>query len=290
MKQKNYTFVDIVSLVFLLVLLFSNFLALLYITQGNLVFSFIGSAFLCVLYFFVIEQMRKNKEALIRQGYKHFSLLFIGFFLILTFVSFIFMSHFINVEFNAKKQVQEEAVAKINLVQSFIAEYENRSKTDLQNLESNLAQKMAPALVISEITPYAKKTEDAKKYLEKELTQNNDKFNKVFQNWKRLSVMQTYTNLNNYVENSLKVVNEKLAELPLDKSPIVLQDFDKNTLPLNSPTQLNTKFKPNYILSFIVILVVHLGLLLSYILHTTRGSGKTFELSEQAKKLVREIK
>ena len=290
MKQDNYTFVDIVSGVFLLVLFFSNFLALLYITEGNMVFSGLISFFIAVLYYFTVELMRKNKEALIRQGFKHFSLLFIGFFLLLSLVSFILMSHFLNVEFNAKEKVQKEAQQKLQLVSDFVAEYDKRSKTDLDDYESNLALKGNPQYLINaSIKPYYSKVEKSKKYLSNELTKNNEKFNKVFQNWQRMSVMKTYTNLNEYIKQSKEIVDKKLAELPVNKEPIKLSQLPENTLPLNNPFQLNDKYPPNCGLTIGMLLFLHIGILLSYFLTETRGTGVKFELSAQASKLVREI-
>lgn len=289
MKQKNYAFVDIVSGIFLLVLFFSNFLALLYITDGNIVFSGLISFFIAVLYFFVVEQMRKNKEALIRQGYKHFSLLFVGFFTVLSFCSFILMSHFINVEFNAKKQVQEEAKQKIQLVNDLVTEYDRRSRTDLQNYQSTLANNKPQSIVTATVRPYALKVDNTNEFLNTELTKNNEKFLKVFQNWNRLSIMKTYTNLNQYVDESLKLVNDKLAELPVDKSPIELTIFNKNQLPLNSPSELNQFYPPKYGFTLVILLIIHLGILLAYFLQETRDPSEKFELSVQARKLVREI-
>lgn len=289
MKQKNYAFVDIVSGIFLLVLFFSNFLALLYITDGNIVFSGLISFFIAVLYFFVVEQMRKNKEALIRQGYKHFSLLFVGFFTVLSFCSFILMSHFINVEFNAKKQVQEEAKQKIQLVNDLVTEYDRRSNTDLQNYQSTLANNKPQSIVNATVRPYALRVDNTNEFLNTELTKNNEKFLKVFQNWNRLSIMKTYTNLNQYVDESLKLVNDKLAELPVDKSPIELTIFNKNQLPLNSPSELNKLYPPKYGFTLVILLIIHLGILLAYFLQETRDPSEKFELSVQARKLVREI-
>lgn len=290
MKQENYNFVDIVSGVFLLILFFSNFLALLYITEGNMAFSGLISFFIAALYYFTVELMRKNKEALIRQGFKHFSLLFIGFFLLLSLVSFILMSHFLNVEFNAKQKVQQEAKNKLQLVTDFVAKYEQRSKTDLDDYESKLALEGKPQyMIIASVKPYQLKVANSKKYLDNELTKNNEKFNKVFQNWKRLSIMKTYTNLNEYVIQSKDLVNKKLAELPVDQSNIQLSNIPNNSLPLNNPFQLNKIYPPNYGLTIGLLLFLHIGILLSFFLSKTRGSGVKFELSPQAKKLVREI-
>ncbi len=287
MKQENYTFVDIVSGVFLLVLFFSNFLALLYITEGIMVFSGLISFFIAVLYYFTVELMRKNKEALIRQGFKHFSLLFIGFFLLLSLVSFILMSHFLNVEFNAKEKVQQEAQQKLQLVSDFVAEYDRRSKTDLEDYGSSLNEPQN--IVLAKVGIYDKKVAASKKYLEEQLTKNNEKFNKVFQNWQRMSVMKTYTNLNEYIKQSKEIVDKKLAELPVNKEPIKLSQLPENTLPLNNPFQLNDKYPPNYGLTIGMLLFLHIGILLSYFLTETRGTGVKFELSAQASKLVREI-
>lgn len=287
MKQENYTFVDIVSGVFLLVLFFSNFLALLYITEGSMVFSGLISFFIAVLYYFTVELMRKNKEALIRQGFKHFSLLFIGFFLLLSLVSFILMAHFLNVEFNAKEKVQQEAQQKLQLVSDFVAEYDKRSKTALGDYGSSLNEPQN--IVNKKVGIYEDKVENSKKFLAKELTKNNEKFNKVFQNWQRMSVMQTYTNLNEYIKKSKEIVDKKLAELPVNQAPIKLSQLPENSLPLNNPFQLNDKYPPNYGLTIGVLLFLHIGILLSYFLTKIRPPGNQFELSAQAKKLVREI-
>jgi hypothetical protein len=287
MKQENYKFVDIVSGLFLLILLFSNFLALLYITKGNMAFSGLISFFITALYYFTVELMRKNKEALIRQGFKHFSLLFIAFFLMLSFVSFILMSHFLNVEYNAKEKVQLEAQQKLQLVSDFVAKYEKRSKTDLDDYGSSLNEPQN--IVIKKVGIYESKVVKSKKYLEKELTKNNEKFNLVFQNWKRMALMKTYSNLNLYIKQSLDIVNKKLAELPVDKSPIEISNIPNNTLPLNNPFELNKIYPPDYVFTFAILIFLHSGILLSFFLTKTRPPGEQFELSEQAKKLVREI-
>jgi hypothetical protein len=287
MKQENHFFIDLVSGIFLLILFFSNFLALLYITEGNMVFSGLISFFIAVLYYFTVELMKKNKESLIRQGFKHFSLLFIGFFLLLSLVSFILMAHFLNVEFNAKEKVQQEAQQKLQLVSDFVAEYDNRSQTDLDDYSSSLNEPQN--IVLAKVGVYDKKVAASKIFLKKELTKNNEKFNKVFQNWQRMSVMKTYTNLNEYIKKSKEIVDKKLAELPVNKAPIKRSQLPENSLPLNNPFQLNDEYPPNYGLTIGVLLFLHIGILLSYFLTKTRGSGVKFELSTQASKLVREI-
>ncbi|MBA4320989.1 MAG: hypothetical protein C0412_21570, partial [Flavobacterium sp.] len=142
MKQQNFLFVDIVSSIFLLVLLIGNFMGLLYITEGNLVISMLISIFLVVCYFFVVQLLKKNKEVMMRKKFLHPSLLFWLFFLILGYASFNLMSHFINVEYNCKEKIIAEATHKIRLVDSLSVTYKKRSKVDIQNFEAQLKTKL----------------------------------------------------------------------------------------------------------------------------------------------------
>ena len=62
MKQQNFLFVDIISSFFLLLILTGNFMGLLYITEGNIALSLLGSLVLVVCYYFAVEQLKQNKE------------------------------------------------------------------------------------------------------------------------------------------------------------------------------------------------------------------------------------
>ena len=62
MKQENFLFVDVVSSIFLLILMMGNFMGLLYITSGNYAISLLISLFIVVCYYFIIQVLKKNKE------------------------------------------------------------------------------------------------------------------------------------------------------------------------------------------------------------------------------------
>jgi hypothetical protein len=85
----------------------------------------------------------------------------------------------------------------------------------------------------------------------------------VFDNWKRLSLVASYTKLNQYVGENLALINTKIAELPLDKTPILIS-FDKTQIPLNSPSKLNKLYPPKIALPFIIILIIHLFILIPF--------------------------
>ncbi len=205
-------------------------MGLLYITEGNLAISMLGSMFIVVCYFFAVQQLKKNKEVMYKNNFMHLSSIFWLFFLILGIVSFNLISHFINVEFNCKEAIKKEATAKINLVDSIAKEYKKRANEDIQTFESELKTKLgeyksnpsnsmrntlisAPynlnftvvaspdgininEVANAKVTPFQIKIDNNIKNIDKTLSINNKNYQSVFDNWKRLSIVGTYAKLN----------------------------------------------------------------------------------------------
>jgi hypothetical protein len=298
MKQQNYVFVEIVSSIFLLILLIGNFLGLLYITEGNIVMSLLGSMFLVVCYFFVLELLKKNKEEMVKKKFIHLSSVFWFFLLLLGFVSYSLMSHFINIEYQVKPLIQKEASTKIKLVDDFARLYSSRSKNDIQDFESKLdsllskfKESQSPSvktllisspyylepkllanpefinsreIVAAKTTPMYAKVGTNIKNIDSTIVLNSKKYQSVFDNWKRLSLIGSYNKLNQYVTNSLTYVNSKIKELPVDKTEINIS-FDQNQLPLNSPIELNKQFPPDMKLPLMIIVIIHLFILIPFL-------------------------
>lgn len=312
MKQQNFLFVDIISSIFLLIILIGNFMGLLYITEGNLAISMLGSMFIVVCYYFSVQQLRKNKEVMYKNNFMHLSSIFWLFFLILGIISFNLMSHFINVEFNCKETIKKEATAKINLVDSIAKVYKIRANADIQNFESELKTKLgdykaspsnsmrntlmsAPynlnftvvanpdgininEVANAKVTPFQNKIDNNIKNIDKTISINNKNYQNVFDNWKRLSIVGTYAKLNQYVEDNIQSINTKIAELPLNKKEIKIS-FEKKQLPLNSPTKLNVQYPPNYLIPIFFILLTHIFILIPFLVWKIPdyGSEKTID-------------
>ena len=304
MKQQNFLFVDLVSSIFLLVILIGNFMGLLYITDGSLVISILGSMLLVICYFFVVHLLKNNKEVMMKYNFLHGSSLFWLFFLILGYGSFFLMSHFINIEYNCKEQIKKEATSKIRLVDSLAAAYKKRSKDDVLNFEAQLKTKLTiykstksktiknelledpykvdagilinpqfinvDEVASAKVNPYQLKIEKNNENIEKTIGLNSKKYQSVFDNWKRLSLVATYSKLNQYVEENIGLINTKIEELPLDKTPIEVS-FNKNQIPLNNPTKLNKLYPPQITLPLIVIIIIHLFILIPFLSHKVRG-------------------
>jgi hypothetical protein len=297
MKQQNFLFVEIVSSIFLLIILVANFMGLLYITDGNIVMSLLGSMFLVVCYFFVIQLLKKNKEEMIKKKFLHSSLLFWVFFIFLAFVSFNLMSHFINIEYKVKSQIQQEASTKIDLVDNAAILYKTRANEDIQNFESELDGLLTlykqtgsntiksklvaspynidvkllsnpeflnpQSLALAKANPFQLKIENNIRNIDSTINLNNKKYLSVFNNWKRLSLVNSYAKLNEYVETSVDLINSKIVELPLDNSKIIVE-FDKKQLPLNNPNKLNILYPSNYKIPLIAVILIHLFILIPF--------------------------
>lgn len=308
MKQQKFLFVDIISSFFLLLILIGNFMGLLYITEGNLALSLLGSLVLVVCYYFAVEQLKKNKEAMYKNNFLHKSGVFWLFFMVLSYVSFNLMAHFINVEYNCKNQIKAEATAKLNLVDSIAAVYKKRANEDIQKFEAELKTKLFnykntnsnilrnelvaepynvaasvlnnPAFINvnevanAKVTPYATKIAANIRNIEKTISDARPKYQSVFDNWKRFSLVNTYAKLNKYVEDNQELINAKINELPLDRTPIKV-DYDTNQLPLNSPSELAILYKPNYWIPTIFIILTHLFLLIPFFTYKIGVYGRS---------------
>ena len=302
MKQQNFLFVDLVSSIFLLVILIGNFMGLLYISGGSIPYSALGSIFLVICYFFVVQLLKKNKELMMKKNFLHGSILFWVFFLMLGFVSFFLMTHFINVEYNCKDQIKKEATRKIKLVDSLAAEYKKRSKEDVLTFEAELRSKLityndtknisikeqlihspynlTPGSLLdndidvenvanAKVVPYQSKIENNIKNIDTIIKLNSKMYQSVFDNWKRLSLVGTYSKLNLYVEDNLTLINSKIAELPLNKTPINVK-FNNNQIPLNNPIELNKIYPLQIAIPLIVLIIIHLFILIPFLSHKVR--------------------
>jgi hypothetical protein len=298
MKQKDFLFVDIVSSIFMILLLFSNFFSLNYLTHGSIAVSLIISIIIVICCFFIVDLLKKNKEVLYKNKMMHFSSLFVFMFLGLFAISFYLMQHLINVEFNCKDEIKKEAEFKLSQVDSLVDLYKIQSSTDLQNLEATLKTKLmefrksprsaelynelknAPFyideailsnpnnMIVDDVTssvisPISLKIANNIKNLDTTITLNTEKQRDIFVNWKRMSLISAYDELNSYVATTQNTVDVMLRQLPINKKTSSL-NLDNSKLPLDSPLLLSKKFEPNFWVSFITILIVHVFILIPF--------------------------
>lgn len=303
-KQDHFAFVDVISLIFLVVLFMGNFYGLLYLTSGSILISFLISALIIILYYTLIQILKRNKQSMVTQHYRTpFSLLFL-IFGILAIGSFVLMSHALNVEMNAKPKVQAEVAQEIAQVEKLSSVYQEHVKKNLQDYEGELTKLLSeykkkrtatlkdalstdpytidPQILASfsknidvaelakaKIQPYRVKAQENEKDITTRITQAQQ-FNKAFEEWKWLRVTSDYKKLNQYITESYSLVNEKLSQLPMQEEPLTYAGAPKG-LPLDSFWQLNKHYTPNYLIPLLVVAAIHLFILIPYFTYKVRA-------------------
>ncbi len=311
MKQNNFLFVDIVSSLFLLVLLVSNFLGLLYITEGNMVLSFLISMLIIVFYFFIIKALKSNKEMMSKNKYMDKNIILWVFFLILSFGTFALTTHFLNVEFNSKAAIQKDAQTKLDIVNTAFTEYKKRADIDMQDYEGGLKTRLQAysgnpsrnidiknellekpfslppssiqypkyinvnAVADAAVSPLTNVTNTNIAKLDKTLIQGNKKYSDVFENWKRTKLMSSYVELNGHVESSILKINTNIEKLPFQNKPLALQEGNP-VLPINKPIELYNKFKPDLLVPSAAVLFTHLFILIPFFTEKVRKYGNSY--------------
>src|SRR5690606_39207296 len=112
-KFSIFSFVSIVSIIFLMILFVGNFMGLLYILEGNFALSLLGSVLMVILYVFIIRVLVEHKQDMKDRPFGHFSYIFWFFYLAMAAGSFFLLVHFVNVEYNVKESIKQDAFDKI---------------------------------------------------------------------------------------------------------------------------------------------------------------------------------
>ena len=308
MKQENFLFVDIVSAIFLLLLMVGNLFGLLYITDGNFSISVLISLFIVVCYYFVIQLLKRNKEKMVNKSFMVPETLFFLVFIIFGLASFFFLTHFINVETNAKDKIVAEADSRIQELIKLPEAYKEVAENEVLEFDADLSAKLqeykskpsndlslalmeSPYFIDSEVlsTPnyinVREVTNSRIELLNGQINRNfseleeaiilpSEQYQNVLLNWQRMNVVASYEGLNSFIERSYANVNDKLDQLPRDVAHFEHErGIDK--LPLNDPIALNEIYKPDYIIPAVSVVLLHLFILIPFFTHKVRKYNKT---------------
>jgi len=305
MKQENFLFVDVISSFFLLILLLCNFLGLVYVTEGNIMMSLLGSLFIVICYYFVLQLLKRNKQRMSNVGYmKSFATIFFGVFIVFGLVSYFFMLHLVNIETNCKVELQRETEEKMTLVKNLTVDYNQVANESLQSFEAQFKSKLLaykiyrtnilrnelkqapfslPEAILNSpsqsidvsastnaiVNSYRIKVSENSTLLDSLVYKKADYYTESFKKWDRLNLSTNYNALNRFVKTSLDLVNERIKELPINNTPLFIS-ISNNELPLENPVELAKLYTPNYVIPFFIILVMHLFILIPFWTHKVR--------------------
>ncbi len=302
-KQINFVFVDIVSSIFLLLLMLVNFLGLLYVTGGNYPISLLISILIVVIYYFTLQMLKRYKEKIVNQKYLHPATLFFLVFLIGGVGSIILASHAWNIEKNVKAEIQSDANHKINELKKIPNIYSEKARTNLLDFEGQLTSNInnykksqdselrnilmgkpfeIDSVVLSTptymntdtIVSIASATQGFKVSSSKTDIKNkielplND-YLETFNGWELFKIMPKYKSLNQFYTDSYNLLNEKIQELPIEEFDVRFEP-PKPELPLSKPFELNKIYKPDYLIPSSAIFIGSLFILIPFFTHKIR--------------------
>ncbi|WKK60380.1 MULTISPECIES: hypothetical protein [unclassified Sphingobacterium] len=309
MKQDNFLFVDIVSSIFLLILLLGNFLGLMYLSDANFLISLVASLFVVICYYFILQLLKRNKERMANKGYKDSGMWLFLVFILFGVFSFVCITHLYNIETNVKGVIQKEAKTALDEVtiasysydtiandalQTFEAKFKNKLQgykntrtNNLRNELSNPPYQLPESILNSPsrsidvaastnaiLQGYKVKARENKKEIDSLYINKLDADAKSILAWDRMNISQSYANLSKHLEAIEKNINAKINELPAKKKGI---EFNKtmDDLPLNNPIRLAKLFRPEYLLPAIAVIVMHLFILIPFFTYKIRMYSKS---------------
>lgn len=300
-KQERFTFVDVVSLIFLFLLFVGNFIGLLFLSSNLWIAAGVGGM-IFLSYYGIIRLLKRNKQILVSKHYKTpLSMLFVGF-LLLAVVSGVLTSHAVNIQFNTKEQVQAEVRGKVAMVAEFFTIYQKSADTSLWKYEGLLERKLnsykkKPTQALKKeilAMPYmnASDLDDIKRTNVKEIVEikvgehtrgeqrdeaeinqlinQANLYRENFRKWNWLVIATDYKELNQFIQQSYDRVVVLCSQLPYPPKKIPALEMDTTHLPLDSFSELNKRYTPNYLLIVGGFLLIHFFVLIPYILEKVR--------------------
>lgn len=300
-KQERFTFVDVVSLIFLFLLFVGNFIGLLFLSSSLWIAAGVGGV-IFLSYYGIIRLLKRNKQILVSKHYKTpLSMLFVGF-LLLAVISGVLTSHAVNIQFNTKEQVQAEVGEKATLVEEFFTIYQEAAEASLQEYDALLERKLnsykkRPTQALKDeilSMPYmnASDLDDIKRTNVKDIVRlkkeehtrgeqrdeaeinqliNQAKvYRENFRKWNWLVIATDYKELNQFIQQSYDRVAVLCSQLPYPPKKLPTLEMDTTHLPLDSFSELNKRYTPNYLLIVGGFLLIHFFVLIPYILEKVR--------------------
>ncbi len=307
---------QLISLVFILI---GTFLGLIY-WKGDeyLIIAITVSLFFAIVFFFIIDMLIKNKENIRRRKLSSLSIFLWFSFLIFSFFSGALIIHGLNVQLNAKAEIQKQTLHKLDLLENMTIKYNNIVNNDCAFYLSTLQKKLNKFILSGDenneiykeliADPYnmskkhlsqidgknmkktnkiAEKYEKVKrKKFEKEKKDVDFKVKKFLKNnintikkWHILELNTSYYQLNNILTDNNKQLKKAFEKHKTNPTAKFDYKIPNESIPLNNPIELWKLYSPNYLYG--ILAVFYLLLLSPYLIHGDKKrkyKGKTIEL------------
>jgi len=306
---------QLISLVFTLI---GTFLGLIY-WKGDeyLIIAISVSLFFTIVFFFIVDMLIKNKENIRKRKFSSLSIFLWFSFLIFSFLSSIIILHGLNVQFNAKSDIQKQTLNKLYLLEGMTSEYKKIVKLDCSTFANNLDKKLNEFILSGENNneiykelnspPYNINKNQLSRINGENINRKNKirnnyknvqerKFNKEIDDvefkvkkflknnmnsikkWNILDINTIYYQLNIMLTNNKNQLTQAFDKYKTNKETNFEYQIPIENIPLNDPIKLWKLYNPHYL--FGIIAVFYLLLLSPFLIHgdkTRQYKGITIE-------------
>jgi len=283
--------------------LFASFLGLMYALKGDVIISTIVSLVIIVIEYFLIEKFIQSKSEITKNKFSTLSIILWSIYVLLSIPTSVFLLHALNVEINAKKEIQKSANNKLADLDTMIQLYESAVDRNLTTLSIQLSNKLtrysqkrstelenellaAPfKMSISELQSVsetnvaivsrnllnAKATKlmaivDTIKVSNKNFIA---RYGGVFDNWARLQVNYALYELDYILKKNNSILSTHFSQnCPYPTGTFFYKQSSEETN-ISRPIILFLKYKPYYLL--IALALFHLLILFPYIIEPVAG-------------------
>jgi len=306
---------QLISLVFTLI---GTFLGLIY-WKGDeyLIIAISVSMFFTIVFFFIVDMLIKNKENIRKRKLSSLSIFLWFSFLIFSFLSSIIILHGLNVQFNAKADIQKQTLSKLNLLEGMTTEYKKIVKLDCSTFANNLDKKLYEFILSDNNNKIYKELNSPpyninKKQLSKINGENINRKNKIRNNyknvqerkfnkeiddvefkvkkflknnmnsikkWNILDINTIYYQLDIMLTNNKSQLTETFNKHKTNEESNFNYQIPTESIPLNDPIELWKRYNPHYL--FGILSVFYLLLLSPFLIHGDKKreyKGQTINL------------
>ena len=307
---------QLISLVFTLI---GTFLGLIY-WKGDeyLMIAISVSMFFTIVFFFIVDMLIKNKENIRKRKLSSLSIFLWFSFLIFSFLSSIIILHGLNVQFNAKADIQKQTLNKLSLLEGMTTEYKKIVKLDCSAFENNLNTKLndfrmsgesnngiykelnSPPYNINKKQLSKIKRSDSRyktKFLTKYKNVQERKFNKEIDDvefkvkkflknnmnsikkWNILDINTIYYQLDIMLADNKNQLTETFNKYKTSEDSNFIYQIPIESIPLKDPIKLWKLYNPHYL--FGILSVFYLLLLSPFLIHGDKKreyKGQTINL------------
>lgn len=293
---------QLISLVFILI---GTFLGLIYYKGDEfLIFAISISLFFTIIFFFIVDMLIKNKESIKKRKFSNLSIFLWFCFLIFSLTSSIFILHGMNVQINAKSDIQKQTLNKLNVLNNMTTQFQKVVTKDLNDFNNSLDTAIYNYTLsgdnngkyhrILNSPPYnLKKSQIARlntknarqrnKIIESKLAARKQKFEKekadvnfkiekflkdntnTIKKWHVLELNTSFYLLNSMLSENKQQLTNAFNKHKFNEDSEFKCNIPTETIPLNNPMELWEIYKTNYLIAGVFLF--YLFMLTPYLIH-----------------------